>query len=225
MVSEVEIILRFVLASVLGGVIGLEREVHGREAGIRTYLLVSLGSALIMVVSEFLAVKYQGGPLREIIRGDPGRIAAQAITGIGFLGAGVILRYRDSIRGLTTAACMWVVCAIGLCVGSGYYLFGLTVSAIALISLIGLKRWEKIIRKDRYQEMVVISEDIEGQIDRIQVIIAKYKVVIAKFGMRRNFQEKELTLHFYLRYRNLQLDRNMYQEVFGLQGIKQVELK
>jgi len=118
-------------------------EIHGREAGVRTSLLVSLGSALIMVVSEFLSVKYQDGPFREVLRGDPGRIAAQAITGIGFLGAGVILRYKESIRGLTTAACMWVVCAIGLCVGAGYYLFSIAVSAIALISLIGLKRWEK----------------------------------------------------------------------------------
>ena len=225
MVSEMEIILRFVLASVLGGVIGWEREVHGREAGVRTYLLVSLGSALIMVVSEFLAVKYQEGPLRGIVHGDPGRIAAQAITGIGFLGAGVILRYRDSIRGLTTAACMWVVCAIGLSVGAGYYLFGLTVSAIALISLIGLKRWEKVIRKDRYQQMVVISEDIDGQIDRIRTIIEKYEFRIARLGIKWNFQEKELTLHFNLRYRDIQPNRNMYQEVFGLQGIKQVELK
>ncbi len=225
MVSEVEIIFRFVLASVLGGVVGWEREVHGRQAGVRTYLLVSLGSALIMVVSEFLVVTYQGGPLREIIRGDPGRIAAQAISGIGFLGAGVILRYRDSIRGLTTAACMWVVCAIGLCVGAGYYLFGFTVSAIALISLVGLKRWERIIRKDRYQQMVVISEDIEGQIDRIQAIIEKYKFKVTRLGIKRNFHEKELTLHFYLRYRDIQPNRNMYQEVFGLQGIKQVELK
>jgi len=84
-----------------------------REAGVRTYSLVSLGSALIMVISEHLLFKYGMKPGGELFRGDPGRIAAQAITGMGFLGAGVILRYKDSIRGLTTAACMWVVCAIG----------------------------------------------------------------------------------------------------------------
>ena len=225
MASEVEIILRFVLASVLGGVIGLEREVHGREAGVRTYLLVSLGSALIMVISEFLPVKYQGGPLGEIIRGDPGRIAAQAITGIGFLGAGVILRYRDSIRGLTTAACMWVVCAIGLAIGSGYYLFGLTGAGITLFSLLGLKGLGRKLRKDWYQEMVVISQDIEGQINRIQAILDKYQSDVTKLGIKRNFLDKEITLHFHLRSRVVQPDRNMYQEVFGLQGIKQVELK
>jgi putative Mg2+ transporter-C (MgtC) family protein len=225
MVSEVEIILRFLLASVLGGVIGLEREVHGREAGVRTYLLVSLGSALIMVVSEFLSVKYQGGPLREIIRGDPGRIAAQAVTGIGFLGAGVILRYKDSIRGLTTAACMWVVCAIGLAIGSGYYLFGLTGSGITLFSLLGLKGLGRKLRKDWYMEMVVISEDIEGQIDRIQKVIDKYDSNVTRLAVKRDLREKEITLNFHLRFRAIEPDRNMYQEVFGLDGIKQVELK
>jgi putative Mg2+ transporter-C (MgtC) family protein len=225
MASEVEIFLRFVLASVLGGVIGLEREIHGREAGVRTYLLVSLGSALIMVISEFLAVKYEGGPLGEILRGDPGRIAAQAISGIGFLGAGVILRYKETIRGLTTAACMWVVCAIGLCVGAGYYLFGITVSAIALGSLIGLKRWEKKISKDWYQEMVVISEDVEGQVERVQAIIDKHDSKVTRFGVKRNLEEKAITMNFRLRSRAIHPGRKMYGEVFGLQGIKQVELK
>lgn len=224
MVSDVEIIIRFVLASFLGGVIGWEREVHGRDAGVRTYLLVSLGSALIMVISEFLSFKYKSGPLGEIIRGDPGRIAAQAITGIGFLGAGVILRYGEAIRGLTTAACMWVVCAVGLCVGAGYYLFGVTVSAIALISLVGLKGWEKRIRKDRYQEMVVISQDLEGQIDRIRAIIEKHDFKVTKLGIKKNLLEKEITLNFHLRFRSIQPDRKMYQEVFDLPGIKQVEL-
>jgi putative Mg2+ transporter-C (MgtC) family protein len=223
--SEGEIIFRFVLASVLGGVIGLEREVHGREAGVRTYLLVSLGSALIMVISEFLVVKYQGGPSGGAFRGDPGRIAAQAITGIGFLGAGVILRYRDSICGLTTAACMWVVCAIGLAIGSGYYLFGLTGSGITLFSLLGLKGLGRRLKKDWYWEMVVISEDIEGQIDRIQAIINKYESEVTRLGVKRNLREKEITLNFHLRFRAIQSDRTMYQEVFGRHGIKQVELK
>ena len=225
MVSELEIVLRFVLASVLGGVIGLEREVHGREAGGRTYLLVSLGSALIMVISEFLVVKYHGGPLAGILRGDPGRIAAQAVTGIGFLGAGVILRYRDSIRGLTTAACMWVVCAIGLAIGSGYYLFGLTGSGITLFSLLGLKGLGKRLKKDWYLEMVVISEDIDGQIDRIQKIIDKYDSNVTRLAVKRSLRDKEITLNFHLRSRAIQPDRNTYSEVFDLSGIKQVELK
>ena len=225
MVGEVEILIRFLLASFLGGALGLEREIHGREAGIRTYLLVSLGSALIMVISESLAVKYHDGDFGGVIRGDPGRIAAQAITGIGFLGAGVILRYKETIRGLTTAACMWVVCAIGLCIGAGFYLFGFTVWIIALGSLIGLKGWGKKISKDWYQEMVVISEDVEGQAERIQEIIEKYDSQVTGFGIKRSLREKEITLNFRLRFRAIHPDRKMYGEVLSLQGIRQVELK
>jgi hypothetical protein len=118
MTDNIELIVRLVLASLLGGIIGLEREVHGREAGVRTYLLVALGSALIMLVSEHVFLKYRF-ETAAAIRIDPGRIAAQAVTGIGFLGAGVILRYQNSIRGLTTAACMWVACGIGLAIGAG----------------------------------------------------------------------------------------------------------
>jgi putative Mg2+ transporter-C (MgtC) family protein len=225
MPNDLEIIFRLVLASLLGGFIGLEREVHGREAGVRTYLLVSLGSALIMVVSEYLFFKYEGRIPGEFLRVDPGRIAAQAITGMGFLGAGVILRYRDTIRGLTTAACMWVVCAIGLAIGSGYYLFGSTVSGITILSLVGLKIFEKRLRKDWYQEMVIVSEDDEGQFRRIQEVIEKYKFTVVNFGLKKDLEKKEMTITYRLRLRAVQPDRNMVKEVFDIKGIKCVEVR
>jgi putative Mg2+ transporter-C (MgtC) family protein len=112
--------LRLGLAAILGGAIGVERELRDREAGIRTHLLVSLGSALFTLVSaygfhEFLA---SGDP---VVRADPTRIAAQIVTGIGFLGAGAIIREGLSVRGLTTAATLWVVAAIGMACGAGWY--------------------------------------------------------------------------------------------------------
>ena len=225
MPNDLEIIFRLVLASLLGGFIGLEREVHGREAGVRTYLLVSLGSALIMVVSEYLFFKYEGRVPGEFFRVDPGRIAAQAITGMGFLGAGVILRYKDTIRGLTTAACMWVVCAIGLAIGSGYYLFGSTVSAITILSLVGLKVFEKKLSKDWYQEMVIVSEDVEGQSSRIQEVIDKHKFKVINFGLKKDLEKKETTITYRLRFRAVQPDRNMLKEVFDIKGVKVVEIK
>ena len=117
-----EILFRLLLAAILGALVGFEREVHGRPAGIRTYLILCLGSALIMVMSEYLSYGLVEKLPMDTLRFDPARIAAQAVTGIGFLGAGVILRYKDTIRGLTTAACVWVVCAIGLAIGAGFYL-------------------------------------------------------------------------------------------------------
>ncbi len=224
MPNDFEIIFRLVLASFLGGLVGLEREVHGREAGVRTYLLVSLGSALIMVVSEYLVFEHQGKFPSDIFRVDPGRIAAQAITGIGFIGAGVIIRYKNSIRGLTTAASMWVVCAVGLAIGSGYYLFGSVVSGIAILSLLGLKGIEKKLSKDWYKKMIIVSEDVEGQIDRIQTVIDRYNVKVTNLNIKRDLQQKEITLDFRLRFRAVQPDRNILKEVFGMPGIKRVEL-
>jgi len=225
MPNDLEIVARLVLASFLGGLIGLEREIHGREAGVRTYLLVSLGSTLIMIVSEYLIFKYQGKFPSDIFRADPGRIAAQAITGIGFLGAGVIIRYKNSIRGLTTAACMWVVCAIGLAIGSGYYFFGSVASGIALVSLSGLKGIERKVSKDWFKEMMIVSEDVEGQIDRIQEVIDKYNIKVTNLGIKRNIQNKEITLEFRLRLRAVQPDRNILKEVFQITGVKRVNIE
>jgi putative Mg2+ transporter-C (MgtC) family protein len=222
---DIEIIFRLLLASLLGGLIGLEREVHGREAGIRTYLLVSLGSALIMVISESLFIRYQVKFPGENLRLDPGRIAAQAITGIGFLGAGVIIRYRDSIRGLTTAACMWVVCAIGLSIGSGYYLFGSVVTGITVLSLLGLKGVGKRMSKDWYKELIIISGEIDGQFDRIQQIMRKYHIAITNFGIKKDLQKNELTLNFRLRIRTVELNGNILEEILTLSNIKSVEFR
>ncbi len=214
MTSYPEIVLRLLLASVLGGAIGLEREIRGREAGVRTYLLVSLGSALIMIVSEYVS------------RGaDPTRIAAQAISGIGFLGGGVILRYKDSIRGLTTAACMWVVCPIGLAIGSGHYVFGCSVSVITILSLIGLKSFEKRLEKDWYKEMVIVSEDTEGQFERVQKVLHDAEISVANFALKKDFQKNEITIELRLRFRSVKPQADVLRDVFALKGIKSIEFR
>ena len=132
--STWEVLGRLALAAVLGGAVGLEREFREREAGLRTHLLVSVGSALFTLVSaygfhEFLV---NGGAL---VRTDPTRIAAQIVSGIGFLGAGAIIRQGLSVRGLTTAATLWLVAAIGMAAGAGYYSAALIATAGALVSL------------------------------------------------------------------------------------------
>jgi len=129
-----EALLRLALAAALGGAVGIEREIREREAGFRTHLLVALGSALFTIVSAygFHAFLSSGA---NVVRADPTRIAAQIVTGIGFLGAGAIIRQGLSIRGLTTAATLWVVAAIGLAVGAGYYGGALITTAIVLLAL------------------------------------------------------------------------------------------
>jgi putative Mg2+ transporter-C (MgtC) family protein len=224
MITDLEILFRLLLAAFLGGAVGLEREVHGRPAGVRTYLLLSLGSALIMIISEYLFHKYRGGVPGINLQVDPGRIAAQAIAGIGFLGAGVIIRSKDTIRGLTTAACVWVVCAVGLTIGAGFYFYGGAVAAITVLSLLGLKPVEKRLRRDWYQEMAVVSADLPGQEERIRGIIDRHGFKVVDSGLSKDREREELTMTFLLRQRTVHPQRQALEEVFALEGVKRVDL-
>jgi putative Mg2+ transporter-C (MgtC) family protein len=129
-----EVLLRLALAAALGAAIGLERELREREAGLRTHLLVSLGSALFTIVSAYGFHSFLTSGT-SVVRADPTRIAAQIVTGIGFLGAGAIIRQGLSVRGLTTAATLWVVAAIGLASGAGYYSAAVVATVLVLVSL------------------------------------------------------------------------------------------
>ena len=132
--SSAEILLRVGLAAVLGGAIGFERELREREAGLRTHLLVSVGAALFTMVSAYAWTDWRFSTEEGLVF-DPTRIAAQVVTGIGFLGAGAIIRQGLSIRGLTTAATLWVVAAIGMATGAGYYAAAVITTVLVLVSL------------------------------------------------------------------------------------------
>ncbi len=144
MADILEIIKRLVSAFIFGGLIGIEREKRGRAAGFRTHILVSLGSALIMLVSIYMFEMYKDeGTV------DPSRIAAGVITGIGFLGAGTILRSGDGVRGLTTAATIWMSAGIGLACGCGFVRGAFLTTLLSLIVLCLLRRIEKALRKEK----------------------------------------------------------------------------
>ena len=132
--SWAEVVFRIVLAAGLGGAIGLERELREREAGLRTHLLVSVGAALFTMVSAYAWADWRFSTEEGLVF-DPTRIAAQVVTGIGFLGAGAIIRQGLSVKGLTTAATLWVVAAIGMASGVGYYWAALVTTALVLLSL------------------------------------------------------------------------------------------
>ncbi|MFC1623793.1 MgtC/SapB family protein [Candidatus Omnitrophota bacterium] len=136
MLTDLQIVLRLLTGAVLGGLIGFERERHNRRiAGFRTHILVCVGSTLIMLTSIYVFLLYgKDTPV------DPARIAAGVITGIGFLGAGTIIRSEKSITGLTTAASLWTVSGIGLAVGCGFYIAGFVTTVIVLASLYLLRK-------------------------------------------------------------------------------------
>ncbi|MCD6228180.1 MAG: MgtC/SapB family protein [Candidatus Omnitrophica bacterium] len=142
MLNNSQIVWRLILAFFLGSIIGLEREKKGRSAGFRTHILVCTSSCLIMLVSLYMYELF-----RDEISLDPARIAAGVVTGVGFLGAGAIIRSSKAVRGLTTAASVWVSAAIGLAVGCGFYVGAILTTGIAFLALAFLKvvenKWEK----------------------------------------------------------------------------------
>jgi putative Mg2+ transporter-C (MgtC) family protein len=142
---RLDLTLKLALSVLAGGAIGLERQIAGKPAGLRTNILICLGSALLMDLSMNLGISF-GGPRV----GDPARLAAQVVTGIGFIGAGTIMQSRGAVTGLTSAATIWVVAAIGLAIGGGFFVEALGATAMVMLVLAGLGTLEhKLLRASR----------------------------------------------------------------------------
>lgn len=208
-----ELLLRIVVASLLGGLIGLERDIHGRAAGLRTHLLVSMGSALFMVLSDLVATHAVTLTNQGLARtfSDPGRIAAQIVTGIGFLGAGTIIKEGLTIRGLTTAACLWLVAAVGMAAGAGYYTLAIFTTLTALAFLISLHYLERVYPKDSYRVLTIETPDKVGPNNLISIISDKnVRVVFVEF--ERDYQSgiTILKLHVHIFHKGI-TDRLAHQ--------------
>jgi putative Mg2+ transporter-C (MgtC) family protein len=162
-ISDLDLVLRVIAATVLGGLIGFEREFSDQPAGFRTHILVCLGAALFTLAGAF-GVGVFFAPRTTEVQFDPTRVAAQVVTGIGFLGAGAILRLGLNVQGLTTAAALWVTAAIGVAVALGYWVGAIATTLAALLSLWGLKRVErKVIRRfkrGRYQFTIDVDSEL-----------------------------------------------------------------
>jgi putative Mg2+ transporter-C (MgtC) family protein len=185
-----ESLLRLALAAVLGGLIGVERELREREAGLRTHLLVALGSALFTIVGAYGFNDFLVGG--NAARTDPTRIAAQIVTGIGFLGAGAIIRQGLSVRGLTTAATLWVVAAVGLASGAGYYSVAVITTGLVLVALYPLRIVAyRILRRFRPEDGRLLVELPAGEgpgavIDEIERSGARIRSIeVTEEGTRR----------------------------------------
>lgn len=177
-ISELQILLRLLLALLLGGLIGFERESSNHAAGLRTNILVCLGSCLLMLLSMYGFAAFVDEPN---VRVDPARLAAAVITGIGFLGAGTILFTGKSITGLTTAASLWVVSAIGLAVGAGFYFASAITTFMALLTLWAFNKLEKryISAKKEYL-LKIKANDLSHTLRSINGFMAERKILIRK---------------------------------------------
>lgn len=173
-------IIRLLLAAVLGGVIGLEREYHAKEAGFRTHVLVAVGSALFMLISQYGFDAFLGV---KSVSFDPSRIASQVVTGIGFIGAGTIIFQKKFIRGLTTAAGIWVTGAIGLACGCGMYFIAAVTTAIVILVLSIINYFFK---KLTFRHIsIVFSCSEQSQIEKILNNLKTDNIVIKECSIEK----------------------------------------
>jgi len=224
--SSHELLFRLFLAVVLGGLIGLEREFHGRAAGFRTHILVCLGSTIIMIASMQIYERYAGLTSESIIRLDPGRIAAGIVAGIGFLGAGVILRSGEAIRGLTTAACIWFVAGVGIVIGIGLYVLALEASALALFTLFVLKQVERYVHPDYYKRLSITATRQPGLLENARAICQRHKAVIKDYEILENVAQNLITIALNVKFkRDDEIGKILVEEFTRMEGVRYVRWK
>lgn len=182
---QTEALVRLLLAAIAGALVGIEREVRGRQAGFRTNILVAVGSALVMIVSARMA--YYDWPIRKdvVISVDPSRIAYGIMTGIGFLGAGIIVKTGGGVRGLTTAAALWCVAAAGMAAGQGLYVITFLASLIVLSALWLLDHMEDIVPKTRYRTIIIRTPWSPGCITRLIEQVQQQDIRVRNHTFRR----------------------------------------
>lgn len=184
--DDLEMAGRLALSALLGGLVGVEREMHHQPAGLRTHMIVSLGACLMMMVSIHM------GDL-SANRSDPGRIAAQVVAGVGFLGAGAIMRSGLSVRGLTTAACLWTVAGIGLAAGCGYWKAATLTTVFVLVATYVFQKLEIRISKGRYlRKFVVYAQESASLVASLEGILQKSGSAIREVDIQRNILEKKM---------------------------------
>lgn len=222
---DLAILLKLVLAALAGSMVGIEREKHGRPAGLRTHLLVSLGSCLMMIVSEGVFLKYGHLPGSGVVRVDPGRVAAQIVAGIGFIGAGVIIKEGFSVRGLTTAASLWLVAGIGMAFGIGMFVAGAIGVAVALLALIFLKKLEPIIKKDRYLYLSITATAEPDIYPALENLFTERKLRITDIESDLDLGEKSIHYRFILTQHKIRIGRDLTRIISGIEGVRKIHYK
>lgn len=213
------ILTRLLIALVLAGVIGFERELKNHSAGFRTHILVGVGSCLMMLLSlfgfEMFLEEYDN------IRFDPARIPSYVISGIGFLGAGTIIVYGGTIRGLTTAASIWTVAGLGLVVGAGMYAAAVLTTVIILLSLIFLNNFERLFQRGKAPNVIQIVTLPDVQINEVVKVFDKFNIAIKKVEVSK--VENNLRNIFIVMETNPELDRiSLFDEIAHVDYVKNV---
>jgi len=213
MPSDLELLGRLLVAAVLGGAIGAERELNDQAAGLRTHMLLTIGACLFTVISAY---GFGGGPR------DPSRLAAQIVTGIGFLGGGAIVRHGLTVKGLTTAASIWATAAVGVAVGAGRYLLGIGGAALVVGTLFGLRRASNALQRwGVSREQVVLVTRPGFDLDRIVDATREEKVELRGLERQEGHDEDRVVLVVKLRARYR--PERLLDALGRLEGVRQVE--
>lgn len=208
---------RLGLSLVLGGFIGWEREYRRQPAGLRTHILICLGATLMMLISIFIP--------QTLPNGDPSRIAAQVVSGIGFLGAGAIFSLGGSIRGLTTAASIWIVAAIGLSVGAGMYLGAIVATALVLLVLILFRHIAKYLFQEEVLKVLKItfsSTKIESE--KVFFILEQYKIVTQSVNVHQSKSKKKTRMELYVQVPIRTPIKDLYKDLYDIHHVAGISL-
>lgn len=189
----ISMILRLAAACVLGGIIGFEREHVHRPAGLRTHILVCVGSALVMVTSEFIYFRYSSH-----VNVDPARLGAQVISGIGFFGAGTIIKEGISVKGLTTAASLWAVSCVGIAVGIGFYSGAIIATVIIFLILVVIKKTQGKISMQKNARLFIHTRIKKGEVNELSGLIQEMGVKIKRTDFVSSEIDGEMVIRFTL---------------------------
>ena len=217
MLSTNEMLLRIILSFLLGILIGWERETHGREAGLRTHVLVCMGANLFMLVSQYMFFIYQNNATV-----DPTRIAAQIITGIGFIGAGTIMQAKFSVRGLTTAASLWVVAGIGMAIGCGCYFAAFVTEILVLFTLLLLWRLEHFFQRDWYKVIDIRGENNGKQLEKVKQVLEGAGGKIQNCIIEKDKKAKRINLRINVKFRKVEFNKDLVDEIMEIEGLEKI---
>lgn len=214
-------VVRLLLSLVAGGIIGLERSQKREYAGLRTHILICLGSTLLMLLSIWIPEEYLGAK-----NGDPGRIAAQVVSGIGFLGAGSIIRLGNTIKGLTTAASLWFVAALGLALGAGMYIPCGIALAFALFALVVLDPVERyFFPAERFKHLLIHYSGNAEFPEKSRKIIEAFGLTIQSVDVERNLKKGDSQIRYFVRIPNELDTGDLYKLLKDIGGVEKVELR
>jgi putative Mg2+ transporter-C (MgtC) family protein len=216
MISEVDILLRILVAAALGALVGWQREVHHEPAGLRTHTILVVGSALCMTISINVALQFRATALN----GDPGRIAAQIVSGIGFLCAGAIIREGVSVKGLATATSLWTMAIVGMTVGLGYYLVAIVVTLLILGALSLLYSLEqRYIHPHLTVTVTLKAEDRAGLIEDVKKILVENGRRIISLGIRRNLEDRNVGIEADIETTQADTTSRLLEELSVIPGV------